>query len=114
MKWASTTAAIAVVAVLAGCGVSQPIPQGTTSPGAPTPSPAVSRVSTCDKVREAFLTGTGPEITVALRALVADKSADGTAREYAQRWLTSDAKDPSMRDMDKSLIQSQCEIVGGS
>lgn len=105
----------AVLAVSA-CGTgSVPIPQGTatvvpsvSAPAKETPK-TTPKVSTCDAVREAFLTGTQAEIEAALKALVADKTADGTAREYADYYLVRDAKEPSLRDMDKTLIQTVCK-----
>jgi hypothetical protein len=60
--------------------------------------------------REAILTGTPADIKGALRALQADKTADATAREYARYYLTRDAGDPQMREMDVSLIQSACAL----
>jgi hypothetical protein len=106
--------ALGVVAALtlAGCSApGNPIPQGTTSqaPADPGDAPAESSAapaSTCDRVREAFLTGSAAEIRAALQALIRDRSADGTAREYAQKYLTETDKD--LRDMDKSLIQMSC------
>ncbi len=85
---------------------SDQFPTETTSDTTPvTTAPAAS---TCDVAREAFLTGTPAEIDAALEALIADKTADATAREYADYYLNRDAGDASMRDMDKSLIRMAC------
>lgn len=65
---------------------------------------------TCGDVREAILTGTQSEIETAMAALVADTSADGTAREYARYYLIRDAGDPDLQEMDISLIQMSCEL----
>ncbi len=74
-----------------------------------TPEPVTPAASTaCGDVREAFLTGTPEDIAKALRALVADKGADPTAREYAKYWLDRDSGDPSMQKLDEGLIQSAC------
>ena len=76
-----------------------------------TPEPEAPAASTtCDDVREAFLTGTPTDIAKALGALVADKTADPTAREYAKYYLDRDSGDPSMRKLDEGLIQSSCGI----
>ena len=110
-------AALFAVTVLAGCAgsLSQPIPQGTASPAAsaavstkPAAEAPAASVSTCDAVREAFLTGTPAQIAKALHALQIDKTADATAREYAQYWLIRDAKEKDMRSMDQDLITSAC------
>jgi hypothetical protein len=106
-------ATLVAVLALAGCATSTPIPQGTVSSTRATATPLAKgkpapAVSPCDAAREAFLTGTPTDVTKALQALVKDKDADGTAREYAQYYLTRDAKDPQLRDTDKSLIQMAC------
>lgn len=105
------SAALAV-SVLAGCGgVATPIPQDVaTSAKAAAPKAAAPKASTCDVAREAILTGTPTDIEKAFRALVADKSADGTAREYARYYLGRDKNDKSMREMDISLIQMSCTV----
>lgn len=117
-------AAVAVLA-LAGCGSgsgtgSAPLPQApptsaavqapvaTEAPPvaeAPAPKPAAS---TCDKVREAILTGTPAGITKAMKALVADKAAPATAREYARYYTVRDKDSKDLREMDVSLIQMSC------
>lgn len=106
------TAAAAVV--LSGCVGSTPIPQETTTGGATattaSPTPSTPAVSSCDRVREAFLTGTKAEIEAALRALVADRSADGTAREYAGYYLKRDRNSADLREMDQSLISTSCSL----
>lgn len=107
-------AAIAALAalLLTGCGgLSTPIPQDSTAPpqGSTAPPPE-TKVSTCDRVREAFLTGTPAQIKAALQALIKDRGADGTAREYADYYLNRDAKEAQLREMDKSLIVSACTL----
>lgn len=64
--------------------------------------------STCDNAREAILTGSPSDITKAMKALVADKSAPDTAREYARYYNGRDKGDPTMQEMDVSLIQMAC------
>ncbi len=66
--------------------------------------------STCDNAREAILTGTQSGIASAMNKLVADKSADSTAREYARYYLGRDKSDPEMRELDIGLIQSACSL----
>ena len=113
-------AAVAVLA-LAGCSTgsgSAPLPQAPpTSDAAPvaTEAPPVAEApapapvaSTCDKAREAILTGTPAGITKAMKALVADKSAPATAREYARYYTVRDKDSKDLREMDVSLIQMSC------
>lgn len=110
-------AAAGLLLVLAGCAVpSEPIPQESgaagqieTSAEAEADTGAeVAEVSTCDRVRESFLTGTKAEQVKALKQLKADRGADGTAREYAGYWLGRDKGEPDMQEMDQSLIVSLC------
>jgi hypothetical protein len=98
-----------LAALLSGCAVpNTAIPQDTsTVSGTHT---VQAKVSTCDRAREAFLTGTQTDIDNAMHALIADKTAPATAREYAQYYIQRDATDSSMREMDKSLIQTTCEV----
>lgn len=111
----------ALVIGLAACGAaSKPIPQGTVAPATvatspvkakvttKAPEPAAPKVSTCDVVREAILTGTPAQIEAAMKALQADKTADGTAREYARYYLVRDAQSKDNREMDTGLITMAC------
>jgi hypothetical protein len=118
-------AAVAVLA-LAGCSTgtgSAPLPQApaTSAPAAPAPAaPAptaeapvaepVPAATTCDKAREAILTGTPSDITAAMKALVADKSAPATAREYARYYTIRDKDNKQLQEMDVSLIQMSCTV----
>lgn len=86
------------------------IPQSTVSTAPPmtkVEQPPV-KVDSCDAAREAILTGTPAQIEAALEVLVADKGADGTAREYARYYLGRDKNDKRMREMDIGLIQMGC------
>jgi hypothetical protein len=69
---------------------------------------AASAASACDVTREALLTGTQAEINASMKALMADKTADATAREYADYYLNRDKTDPSLQKMDISLIRMAC------
>ena len=115
-------AAVAVLA-LAGCSTgtgSAPLPQApptsaaaqvpvaTEAPPVAEAPPAAPAASTCDKAREAILTGTPAGITKAMKALVADKSAPATAREYARYYTVRDKSDKQLQEMDVSLIQMSC------
>lgn len=75
---------------------------------------AAKTASTCDVVREAFLTGTPAELEASLKALIADKAADATAREYADYYLHRDAppasSSKSLREMDAGLIKMSCSV----
>lgn len=105
--------AVAALVMLAGCSLpseQDPLPPGSDDfpTATDTPDEPAAEVTACDTAREAFLTGSPAEIKAALRALIRDKSADATAREYAQYYLERDADDPELQDMDKSLIQASC------
>ena len=113
-------AAVAVLA-LAGCSTgtgSAPLPQAPpasdTAPvatevppvtEAPAPAPVAS---TCDVVREALLTGTPAKVTASMKALIADKSAPATAREYARYYTIRDKGNKDLQTMDESLITMAC------
>jgi hypothetical protein len=71
---------------------------------------APKAATTCDVVREALLNGTPAEVEAWMKAPVADKSPDATAREYADYWLNRDADSPDMRETDESLIRMSCSI----
>lgn len=77
-----------------------------------TTTTTVAKASSCDVVREAFLTGTPAELEASLKALIADKAADATAREYADNYLHRDAPpaygSKDLREMDASLIKMSC------
>lgn len=121
-----------VLAVAAGCSTSPgtagsraaAIHEATTAPpvtpttGAPVAgnSPATTTttvaVSSCEQTREALLTGSQAAINTAMSRLIADTSADGTAREYADYYLHRDAPpaygSKDLRGMDISLIRMSC------
>ena len=69
---------------------------------------AAKAASTCDVTREALLTGTPEEILASMKALMADKTADATAREYADYYVNRDKASAQMREMDVSLIRMAC------
>jgi len=99
MKARLAIASLALLA-LAGCGTA-----------ASQPNPAKSAIkgdSSCDIAREALLTGSAQQQTIALRALKADKAAPATAREYAGYWLVRDLKKPDLRQMDADIISTYC------
>jgi hypothetical protein len=112
--------------ITAACGMEstqKPIPQAGEITETTVPAPAsievpttakpvvkAAKVSTCDQVREALLTGTPAQIDVAMRALKADTTADGTAREYADYYLGRDRTNPEMQEMDISLIRMSCTL----
>lgn len=79
----------------------------TTTTKAPTTT-TTEALSSCERVNEAFLTGSAADIDSALQALKADKAADTTARQYADYYLNRDKTESSMRELDKTLIQSVC------
>jgi hypothetical protein len=87
-----------------------PTEQAGSVASTPTTAPAAKTASSCDVVREAFLTGTPAELEASLKALVADKTADATAREYADYWLNRDKGDTQMQEMDEGLIKMACSV----
>lgn len=84
------------------------VEETTTTTARATTTTTTAAASTCDVVREALLTGSPAEIAASMRALVADKTADATAREYADYYLNRDKNEPSLQDMDISLIRMSC------
>jgi hypothetical protein len=88
-------------AVAAGTVKTEPPKVTTTTEAAPA-------ASTCDVTREALLTGTQAEINASMKALMADKTANATAREYADYYLNRDKTEPDMQKMDISLIRMAC------
>jgi hypothetical protein len=98
----------ALILTVAACATASPIPQGTVAP-APAASPTTAAVvSTCDAVREAFLTGTPAQVLASLTALKADRTADGTAREYADYYMDRDKNQADLQKMDRTLITASC------
>jgi len=117
------TASVVLAVMLSGCQTTEgtdkdALPQAdSTSTSAKTPAtkkkkeaPAKPKASSCDVAREAILTGSQAQINKAMKALVADKSADATAREYARYYIGRDKGDKDMREMDVSLIQTACML----
>lgn len=80
----------------------------TAKPTPTTVKVVVPVVNSCDRVREALLTGTQAQINSAMAALQVDKAEDATAREYADYYLHRDAGNKQLRDMDISLIRMAC------
>lgn len=87
-------------------------PKPTTTTTVKVTTTTTEAVSSCEAVKEAFLTGTQPEINAALTRLIADKTEDGTAREYADYYMHRDAPpafgSKDLRSMDMTLIRSAC------
>jgi uncharacterized protein YcfL len=102
------TAVLALTALmLAAC---TPTNSGALPQSGKSSKSSKSKVSSCDRAREAFLTGSAADQSRALKTLQSDRAADATAREYAKYWLRRDKSDASMRDMDESLITTSCAI----
>jgi hypothetical protein len=99
-------------------GGSAPLPLSAVATEAPAAeAPAVEapvaeepEASTCDVVREAILTGSPADITAAMQSLVADQTANATAREYARYYMGGDADNEGQREMDVGLIQMSCTL----
>lgn len=117
-----TITAVAVAFGLSACGAATTAtppsaPASSTvasAPAAPTDAatteaaPTAPSTTSCDAAREAFLTGTPKTIRSSLLALKADKTANATAREYADYYVNRDASDNSLQEMDKGLINMSC------
>lgn len=89
-----------------------PVEETSEAP-APAPEPApepTKAASSCDDAREAILTGSKADITRAFQALIKDKGADATAREYARYYLVRDKGQADVQEMDISLIQMSCTM----
>jgi hypothetical protein len=123
IRIALALAALALVGV--ACATPEPDTLGVKSfDGATTEETSAATApatpSTCDVAREAFLTGSPADIKIAMQGLIADTTADATAREYAQTYLDELTKDfswagsdaetqrQSALDMDVSLIRMSC------
>lgn len=104
-----------IVFITGACGGgSDPLPQGSGSSFGETTEATepTEDASTCDVVREAFLTGDEADIEAALTALQADTGADATAREHAKTYLEAEGdsfqSQAEQRDFYESLITSYC------
>jgi hypothetical protein len=107
---ATTAAAPTTVTTAKATTTTTVKPTTTTTVKATTTT--TEKLDTCAAVREALLTGTQAQINAAMAALQADKTADATAREYADYYLHRDAPpaygSKDLRDMDVSLIRMAC------
>lgn len=117
----TTLGALTFAGCAAGTGGGHPLPQAQAQAAhveAPAPAPRalvttttaveVEKISSCDIVREALLTGGPADIERAMAALQADTTADATAREYADNYLHRDVDTASLRSMDVSLVRMAC------
>jgi phosphate-selective porin len=110
------TRTVALALITAGALSACAVPKGPVNSGNVTQPPIAEKapdkgappVSTCDKAREASLTGTHAQLVAALKALQADKTANRTAREYAQYYVTRDVGNAQQQQVDISLIQMGC------
>lgn len=71
------------------------------------------RLSSCDTVREALLTGSPSEVVVAMRALQADRSESQEARERAAEYLRRVSEYGSGHELVGSmgqLVANGCEL----
>lgn len=64
--------------------------------------------SPCAAVKEALLTGTPAQIHAGMLALIADKTANQTAREYASYYTDRDKDQKDLQKLDATLIQTSC------
>ncbi len=80
----------------------------STAPAAPAAATVPGALTSCDVVREALLTGSPADIQAGMLVLIADRTADPTAREYASNYTERDNGRKDMQRMDISLIQVSC------
>ncbi|HYN65474.1 MAG TPA: hypothetical protein VES93_01215 [Ornithinibacter sp.] len=118
-KLATTLATVALALSLSACGsgtspdgdaLPQALSSAAAEDSAATKEAPAEKASTCDVAREAILTGTAKEIKASFTALIKDKKADATAREYARYYLGRDKGDKDLQEMDVSLIQTACSL----
>jgi hypothetical protein len=117
-KLATVVATVALALTMTACGAAtspdgDALPQATSSAvedAAATEEAPAEKASTCDVAREAILTGSAKEIKASFKALVKDKKADATAREYARYYLGRDKSDKDLQEMDIALIQTSCSL----
>jgi len=99
------------IAAAAVVGSIPTTPEALASAGASVaaaaPAPA-DATSSCAVVKEALLTGTPAEINAGMLALIADKTADQTAREYASYYTDRDKNQKDLQEMDATLITASC------
>lgn len=72
-------------------------------------TPSESTSTSCDIAREAFLTGSQEQINAALTDVVADQSADASAREAAQNYLNENDEE-LLRELYKTSVQTYCSF----
>jgi len=81
-------------------------PDNANAEGTTVTAPA--KVTSCDVFRKALPTGNQADINRAIAGLKADKSADPTAREYADYYLHRDATNKQMQGIDIGTIRVAC------
>ena len=64
--------------------------------------------SSCDIFQEAFLTGTKADVRASVQGILADKSANTTARETAKLYKDRDPADTSRQKTDLAIIKDYC------
>ena len=84
-----------------------------SAPGGTMPTTAGVRLSadalsSCTVVKDALLNGTPADIHAGMLALIADKTADQTAREYAGYYTGRDKDKTEMLKLGATLIWSSC------
>jgi hypothetical protein len=77
---------------------------------APAGDPSPSAASSCDALAEAILAGSEADIIATMNALLADASANATAREYAGYYLGRDAANRSVQEKQIPIIRFYCAL----
>ena len=67
-----------------------------------------SVTSSCAAVKDALLNGTPDEVDAGMLALVADATANPTARQYAAYYTDRDKDENEMQRLEATIIQSSC------
>jgi hypothetical protein len=71
---------------------------GSVMLAAPALAPATPAASSCDVAREVLLTGSEADITASMKALVADKTVNATARQLAHDYIGRDKASKSAQE----------------
>ena len=64
--------------------------------------------SSCDKFREILLTGPEDNVRASVKAILADKSANTTAREISKHYLNLETANTSRQTTDLEIINDYC------
>lgn len=69
-----------------------------------------SVAASCDVLREAILTGSKEDIVAGMNAVLADRMAHDTAREFAKYYTDRDSANESRQRKDLPIVQFYCSL----